>query len=430
MFLTAALKFSFLATGLGTKIYITDIISEDPANHGSTFVPLIVGSDKTTVSVTTGHTEYHPLYLSIGNNIFNSVRHAHCNGVVLVGFLDYPRKNIYKTVDFCNYHWQLFGLGPYIADYPEQVLLSGIVTGWCLKYLNNCKDLNGEGLSLLQCREHTDLLIEELNRMKLWIQIRDFPRGDIHELLSPDLLHQIIKDTFKDHLVTWVEQYLEHTHGALCAAEILDDIDRKITSIAPFAGLCHFPEGCRFNQWTGNNSKVLMKVYLPAIRGHVPQDVICTFNALTEDDLTQLQDALDHFHQYCEVFKTMGVIPTFSLPHQHSLKYYLLMIQRFGAPNGLCSSITESKHIKAVKEPWHRSSRYKALGMLQGSCMSDAFRALRQVSGGARDISDLALELGLPNFPTILQQFLYDQLHITDPDPPIFDPATAPAFMG
>lgn len=27
----------------------------------------------------------------------------------------------------------IYGLGPYIADYPEQVWLSGIVQGWCLK---------------------------------------------------------------------------------------------------------------------------------------------------------------------------------------------------------------------------------------------------------------------------------------------------------
>lgn len=36
----------------------------------------------------------------------------------------------------------------------------------------------------------------------------------------------------------------------------------------------------------------------------------------------------------------------------------------FGAPNGLCSSITESKHIKAVKKPWRRSSKHKALGQM------------------------------------------------------------------
>ncbi|KAF9469995.1 hypothetical protein BDZ94DRAFT_1329827 [Collybia nuda] len=36
----------------------------------------------------------------------------------------------------------------------------------------------------------------------------------------------------------------------------------------------------------------------------------------------------------------------------------------FGAPNGLCSSITESKHIKAVKELWRHSSHFKALGQM------------------------------------------------------------------
>lgn len=41
----------------------------------------------------------------------------------------------------------------------------------------------------------------------------DFPHADTHEMLSPDLLHQLIKGTFKDHLVTWVGQYLVAEHG-------------------------------------------------------------------------------------------------------------------------------------------------------------------------------------------------------------------------
>jgi hypothetical protein len=55
----------------------------------------------------------------------------------------------------------------------------------------------------------------------------DFPRADIHELLAPDLLHQVIKGTFKDHLVDWVKTYLNKTHGKSRANEILDDIDRQ-----------------------------------------------------------------------------------------------------------------------------------------------------------------------------------------------------------
>ena len=51
---------------------------------------VMLGSDKTTVSVGTGNTEFHPLYLSIGN-VHNSVRRAHKDAVVPIGFLAIPK---------------------------------------------------------------------------------------------------------------------------------------------------------------------------------------------------------------------------------------------------------------------------------------------------------------------------------------------------
>ena len=108
-----------------------------------------------------------------------------------------------------------------------------------------------------------------------------------------------------------------------------------------------------------------IQIYLPALEGHVPEDIISTFSAfldfcyivrqsvLTESDLDQLEDALTRFHKYRTIFETAGVRPNgISLPRQHSLVHYRALIRLFGAPNGLCSSIMESKHIRAVKEPW------------------------------------------------------------------------------
>ena len=55
----------------------------------------------------------------------------------------------------------------------------------------------------------------------------NFLHADIHELLSPDLLHQIIQGTFKDHIVHWVEGYIHITNIKERAKEILDDIDQQ-----------------------------------------------------------------------------------------------------------------------------------------------------------------------------------------------------------
>ena len=58
--------------------------------HGATFIPIIIGSDKTTTSVATGQHEYHPVYLSVGN-VQNRIRRAHKDALVLIGFLPIPK---------------------------------------------------------------------------------------------------------------------------------------------------------------------------------------------------------------------------------------------------------------------------------------------------------------------------------------------------
>jgi hypothetical protein len=77
---------SFTFFNSNQLIYPQDKIGEKPKNKGSLFVLIILGSDKTTVSIATGHNKYWPLYGSIGN-IHNNMRQAHGAGFVLIGFL-------------------------------------------------------------------------------------------------------------------------------------------------------------------------------------------------------------------------------------------------------------------------------------------------------------------------------------------------------
>lgn len=92
---------------------------------------------------------------------------------------------------------------------------------------------------------------------------------------------------------------------------------------------------------------------------------IVRHSSLDEGDLSALDAALSRFHKERNIFIKTGVTPNgISLPRQHSLCHYRYLIQQFGAPNGLCSSLTESRHRKAVKEPWRRSSGYLALGQM------------------------------------------------------------------
>jgi hypothetical protein len=150
----------------------------------------------------------------------------------------------------------------------------------------------------------------------------------------------------------------------------------RIAVAPPFAGLRRFHEGRRFKQWTGDDSKALMKVFLPAITGLVPEQMVRALSAflefcylvrqsqIDEDVLIEIDAAIERYHIEREIFVEYGIRGDFNLPRQHALLHYRNLIQMFGAPNGLCSSITESKHIKAVKQPWRRSSRNEPLGQM------------------------------------------------------------------
>ena len=137
--------------------------------------------------------------------------------------------------------------------------------------------------------------------------------------------------------------------------------------------------------------------------------------------------ALAKFYAIREVFCTSGVHPTgFSLPRQHSLSHYHHLIEEFGAPGGVCSSITESRHITAVKKPWRRSNRYKALGqMLITNQRLDKLAAARVnfISCGMLDPSKNTRPPGMDSTPTVRWE---GQGGVQDEEEEEEQPATGP----
>ena len=153
------------------------------------------------------------------------------------------------------------------------------------------------------------------------------------------------------------------------------------------------------------------QIYLPAIRGLLPDDLVRALREYleyaylirqpeqTDDMLRRADEAHGRYRHFREVFRHAGVRPTFSIPRQHAPTHSPRHTRNFGALYGLCTSITENKHIFAVKKPWRRSSKFEALGqmlqtnerldklaaaradfagrgMLQGTCLSEALQRL------------------------------------------------------
>ncbi|KAJ8095648.1 hypothetical protein PM082_022973 [Marasmius tenuissimus] len=171
------------AFGHATKIH-----KEGQTVEGAMYCGIMLGADKTTVSVATVHVEYHPLYITVGN-LHNSARRGLRGGVALIGFLastkagrkydddnDFRvfKKRLYHSsiaailqslkpamktlvVRLCpdGYHRRIiYDLAAFIADYPEQVFLAGIAQEgcpWCTASSTNLDDPESQ----LRTREWT-----------------------------------------------------------------------------------------------------------------------------------------------------------------------------------------------------------------------------------------------------------------------------------
>ncbi|KAJ7160815.1 hypothetical protein C8R46DRAFT_1000716 [Mycena filopes] len=373
---------------------------------GATIAPLILSSDKTMLSNFRGDNSAWPVYLTIGNIGKETRRQVSSHATVLIGYLPIPKfdcfdKNTRSLAKYRLFHrcmsiimesivaagkagvpmvcadsmmrnvWPIFAA--YVADYPEQCLIS------CCKE-NRCPicTVNPNQRGDHQEHPHRNVYdtLELMQRQQAGQKDSEFeddgiravyppfwtnlPHSDIFQSFTPDLLHQLHKGVFKDHLVTWCTEII----GKL-------EVDNRFRAMPDHHGVRHFKNGISaVSQWTGSEHKEMEKVFLglvvagakpemvKAVRGLIDFAYFASLQSHTTQTLLAMRESLNTFHDNKQIFIDLkGRSSHFNIPKIHSLDHYEFLIRLFGSADGFNTESPERLHIDYAKNAYRASNR-------------------------------------------------------------------------
>ncbi|CDO76939.1 hypothetical protein BN946_scf185006.g21 [Trametes cinnabarina] len=374
---------------------------------GATVAPVILASDKTTLSRMSGNKSAWPVYLTLGNIDKRMRRKPSAHGTILLGYLpvakldcfsDKQRRSLegYRLFHLCMRKLiaPLIAAGrdgvlmtcadgrirrvypilaAYIADHPEQCLVAACQENHCPK-CTVTPDQRGEPVfSCLRDPERVTAVLKEaalgakpaefaewgLRALEpFWA---DVPHANIFSALTPDLLHQLHKGVFKDHLVSWATKAMEGGSN---------EVDRRFKAMLKHSDLRHFKNGISLvSQWTGTEYKNMEKVFLGVVAGAADQRVVRAVRSIldfiylahmeahTDGSLDALNQAWRDFHEYKVVFIELGIREHFNFPKGHSMEHYEVSIRSLGTADGYSTEYPECLHIDFAKLAYGASNK-------------------------------------------------------------------------
>ncbi|KAG8921123.1 hypothetical protein FRC01_000398, partial [Tulasnella sp. 417] len=382
---------------------------------GATVAPVILASDKTKLSYFSGDKAAWPVYLTIGN-ISKRIRSKPSKrAVLLLGYLPVAKLQCWsdskrKAIGHDLFHACMRKLleplvaagehgvtmhcadnktrhvhpllSAYVADHPERSLAACVKTNRCppcpvqpnqqgdspvsrtgrrvVSLLRDPEAAKNTINAAFTGDEEAEYRAEfeglQIVRDPFWANL---PFANIFMAFPPDILHQLHKGIFKDHLFTWCQTIMGER-----------EMDKRYMSMPSHPSLRHFKQGIsKISQWTGNEYKQMEKVFLGAIIGAVPRSAVEAATALLnfiywaqqpsldEDDLAEMDGLLEKFHEMKDQGAFAAVRDHFNIPKLHALLHYTALIRLHGTPDGYNTETPERLHIDYAKAGYRASNK-------------------------------------------------------------------------
>ncbi|KAJ6533574.1 hypothetical protein B0H19DRAFT_964937 [Mycena capillaripes] len=381
-------------------------------NPGATIIPILLSSDKTQLTMFGNRTAY-PVYLTIGNIPKEIRRKPSRRAYVLLAYLPTSRlghiqnkaarrrtlANLFHAcLSFITAPLREAGatgiaiasgdgklrrghpiVACYIGDYPEQLLVTCVKTGWCPTGEVGHEDL-GDGDTTCPSRNLAKIL-DALDKLDeggtIYAQActdagikpvvhpfwEHLPYTNIFLSITSDVLHQLYQGIIK-HLIGWLKESLGEA-----------ELDARCRRLPPNHNICLFMKGIsHLNRVTGREHDqisrfllgIIVDVKLPgglsaarlveAVRGVLDFTYIAQYPMHTTETLDGLEDARMRFHRNKAIFVDLGIRNDFNLPKLHSMEHYPENVTFFGTLDNCNTEYTERLHIDLAKDAYRSTN--------------------------------------------------------------------------